>query len=215
MKKNMYSLMLSEGIVSEIDKLAYAAGTNRSNMINNILAEYVSYRTPEMRIRDIFEKLDALFSPRETLQTMLAPAANTYALRSPLAFKYNPTINYSIELYRTMGSVVGEMRAGLRTQNSTLKLYIMQFYKLWAACEARCLGSTECVIDSERFTRRLMLRPNVKVTDEQLGEAIADYVSAFDSAIKAFFYNLNNTDAAVAQVENICRRYYAAAPILI
>lgn len=47
MKKNMYSLMLAEKVVQAIDRLASEKGTNRSNLINQILAEYVSLTTPE------------------------------------------------------------------------------------------------------------------------------------------------------------------------
>ena len=54
MKKTVYSLVLSEDVVAEIDRLAYHNGTNRSNMINQILAEYVSYVTPEKKMQDIF-----------------------------------------------------------------------------------------------------------------------------------------------------------------
>ena len=50
MKKNVYSLVLSEDVVHEIDKLAYQRGTNRSNMVNQILAEYASLITPEKRM---------------------------------------------------------------------------------------------------------------------------------------------------------------------
>ena len=39
MKKTVYSLVLSEDVVREIDKLATRRGTNRSNMVNQILAE--------------------------------------------------------------------------------------------------------------------------------------------------------------------------------
>ena len=39
MKKSMYSLMLSEDVVNEIDKLAREQSTNRSNLINQILAD--------------------------------------------------------------------------------------------------------------------------------------------------------------------------------
>ena len=47
--KNVYSIVLSSDVVDKIDRLAYERGTNRSNMINQILAEYVSYTTPEKR----------------------------------------------------------------------------------------------------------------------------------------------------------------------
>ena len=38
MKKNMYSLMLAEEVIREIDKLAEQNNTNRSNLVNQILA---------------------------------------------------------------------------------------------------------------------------------------------------------------------------------
>ena len=39
MKKSVYSLVLSDNVVRAIDDLAYKMGTNRSNLINSILAE--------------------------------------------------------------------------------------------------------------------------------------------------------------------------------
>ena len=54
MKKNMYSLMLAEEVIREIDKLAEQNNTNRSNLVNQILAEYVSLTTPEKHIQNIF-----------------------------------------------------------------------------------------------------------------------------------------------------------------
>jgi len=41
MAKSVYSLVLRDEVVAEIDRLAYRMNTNRSNMINQILAEYV------------------------------------------------------------------------------------------------------------------------------------------------------------------------------
>ena len=38
MKKSMYSLMLADEVVKAVDELAAEHGTNRSNMINQILA---------------------------------------------------------------------------------------------------------------------------------------------------------------------------------
>ena len=39
MAKSVYSLVLRDEVVAEIDRLAYRMNTNRSNMINQILAE--------------------------------------------------------------------------------------------------------------------------------------------------------------------------------
>ena len=60
MKKNLYSLTLSDEVVREVDALAHRLGTNRSALVNRILSEYVSVPTPERRINDIFEAIEAV-----------------------------------------------------------------------------------------------------------------------------------------------------------
>ena len=60
MQKSVYSIVLSDDVVAQIDRLAYRRNTNRSNMINQILAEYVSYVTPEKRMQKTFEQMQNL-----------------------------------------------------------------------------------------------------------------------------------------------------------
>ena len=54
MAKRVYSLVLSDEVVGEVDRLARRLGTNRSGLINHILAEYLSCDTAENTVRDIF-----------------------------------------------------------------------------------------------------------------------------------------------------------------
>ena len=54
MGKSVYSVVLSDEVIEAVDEMAYRMKTSRSNLINQILAERVSYTTPEMRIREIF-----------------------------------------------------------------------------------------------------------------------------------------------------------------
>ena len=63
--KNLYSLILSDEVIKRIDDVAMATGTNRSNLINQILADYVSYTTPEMRIKNILEQINTFFDGTE------------------------------------------------------------------------------------------------------------------------------------------------------
>ena len=58
MKKTLYSLMLSDDVVREIDNLAHRMGTSRSNLVNMILAERVQLRTPEQQISDVFDGIE-------------------------------------------------------------------------------------------------------------------------------------------------------------
>ena len=73
MKKTLYSLMLSEEVVREVDALAHRLGTNRSNLINQILADYVSVTTPERRINDIFRPWSRCWRPRGSLSPSSRP----------------------------------------------------------------------------------------------------------------------------------------------
>ena len=67
MKKTLYSLMLNEEVVREIDRMAHRMGTNRSALINQILADYTSVMTPERRIESIFHEIEQLVAPARDL----------------------------------------------------------------------------------------------------------------------------------------------------
>ena len=64
MEKSLYSLLLSDDVVSEIDRQALRAGLSRSALVNRILAEYASIQTPEMRIDSIFRQMEDLLGDK-------------------------------------------------------------------------------------------------------------------------------------------------------
>lgn len=211
--KTVYSIVLSSDVVEKIDRLAYENGTNRSNMINQILAEYVSYTTPEKRFREVFRQMQAIlensaFKAAEPSDTMLS-------LRSALAYKYNPTVKYNVELYRGDGAEIGELRVSLRTQNAGLVLYMTQFYRLWAQIETAYHGDVACMAADGKYTRKLVLKNLNGVQSFDLGRVIAAYVDAFDRALKAYFYHLEAPRSAATAVEGIYREYIAANRILV
>ena len=65
MGKSVYSLALSDEIIAEVDRLAYQNGTNRSGLINSILAEYLQFTTPEQRMREVFDRMEKLLLSTE------------------------------------------------------------------------------------------------------------------------------------------------------
>ena len=201
MSKSLYSLILSDEVVGEIDRLAYKNGTNRSNMINQILAEYVSYTTPEMRISQVFSALTELLSPVDTFKTLLGNSASVMNVRSSLDYKYNPSVKYTVELARDVSSDIGTLKVSMRTQNSTLILYMMEFYKLFARLESAYIPDTEYYLDNDKFARRLRLRSDKSITSSQLGNVIAEYIKMLDSCLKVFFYNIDDIQMAAYEIE--------------
>ena len=116
MKKNMYSLMLSGSVVEEIDRLAAEQGTNRSNLVNQILAEYVSLTTPEKRIQSVFDVIERALESREHFLLFNEPNDLTLSIKSALQYRYRPTIRYEVEMYRMPEKTIGLLKVLFRTQ---------------------------------------------------------------------------------------------------
>lgn len=211
MEKSVYSIVLMDDVVNAVDRLAYANATSRSNMINRILAEYVSMDTPEVRMQNIFSAMSGILERQSILQPMISASDAMLSLRSALQYKYNPSVKYVVELYPHSQTYLGELRASLRTQNPTLLLYLGQFYHLWAKLEAAYLGGEQREYEAAdgKYTRRFLMPKNGADSDKA-GEAIADYVALFDGCLKEYFDKLDTPRTAVAAVEKMYRENLSA-----
>lgn len=141
--------MLNEEVVREVDALAHRLGTSRSNLINQILAEYVNYTTPERRINDIFSALEQLISPSRELVPFFSPNSSTMSLKSSLQYKYRPTVKYELELHGGDENSIGELTVLFRTQSEALIRAMTEFFRLWKRIEDTHLrpersGSMRC-----------------------------------------------------------------------
>ena len=152
MKKNLYSLTLSDEVVREVDALAHRLGTNRSALVNRILSEYVSVPTPERRINDIFEAIEALVSPSRELVPFFAPNSQSMSLKSSLAYKYRPTVKYEVDLDGGEDTL-GTLNVVFRTQSAELIAALTDFFRLSRAGARR---------HDRLFALRRALRPSAR-----------------------------------------------------
>jgi len=196
MDKSMYSLMLMDSVIKEIDRLAYEQGTNRSNLINHILAEYLQIKTPEMQIKEIFILMTERLGNLAGFKVQALPSDFCIAIKSPLEYKYRPTIKYSVEIYRTYGDTIGELRVVFRTQHIELLRRLAEFFDLWMGMESFYIqklfknASIRYSVDEGRFKRTFMFPASQEaVTNDMLSKAIGDYIEMFDSVLKFYLYN--------------------------
>lgn len=212
MQKNVYSIVLMDDVVTEVDRLAYQAGTSRSNMINRILAQYSKMDTPEQQMQDIFAAINTALKKQNILQPMLSTSDVMLNLRSALLYKYNPSVRYVLELYPHNGAQMGELRVNLRTQNPNLLICLTQFYRVWTKLEKASLQGPErdVKIENGRFTRRLQT-PKGTVNTALYGRALADYVSLFDICLKTFFDHVDDPQIALLATEQIYKDHLDAA----
>ena len=209
MNKKVYSMVLMEEVVASIDRLAHKMHTNRSNMINQILADYCSFTTPEKRISNIFKYLEELIDD-EHHQILLKPTGSVISLKSSLNYHYNPSFHYAIELYRDAQDAIGYLKIQFRTQNQTLLTLLDTFFRFWVELEKRHLTSfrgteSSYVIDEGKFEREFLFPTDTHLhTSEHLAQAIAEYVQIFDCSIKVFFREYKKgIDPAKKAVKNL------------
>ena len=211
MKKNLYSLILSEDVINEIDKLAYAKRTNRSNMINQILADYVSYVTPEKHTEQIFNSLENIINTLDTFQIFETASKNAFQMRTALAFKYNPSIRYNIELNPDISDKIGKLKVSFRTQNDDLLSCLVDFFKLWQSLENTNPG----VIQDDKYIKNLVLDNDIySYQTNEIAHGISCYINTFDEAIKKYFYNLPYPDFQEHEVKKIYYEYIQTNPII-
>ena len=199
MNKSVYSLVLSDEIVQEVDRMAYEASSSRSAMVNQILAEFVRYTTPEKRMREVFSAIEQMLLGG-VFEPQLQPSDSMFSLRSALDYKYNPSVKYSVELYKNARPLLGELRVSVRSQNSALELAMLQFFKLWTRIENTYIGRVECALEDGRYLRKLRLSDE-GLTNEQIGSGIAGYINLLDSALKQYFECIQDPALAVTSVE--------------
>lgn len=215
MKKTLYSLMLSEEVVREVDALAHRMGTNRSSLINQILAEYVNYTTPERRINDILSAIEQIMIPSRELVPFFAPNTFSMSLKSSLEYKYRPTVKYEVELYRGGEGAIGGLAVIFRTQSAALITVMTEFFRLWKRIEDAYLAPLTgqppaFALYDGRFTRSLNM-PERDCTADELAGAISDYIKFFDRMMKDYI----SGRLSARDVENTYRSKLAAASIHI
>lgn len=190
MKKTLYSLMLSEDVVREVDAMAHRMGTNRSALINRILAEYVNYVTPEQRINDILSSIEAMMAPSRELVPVFAPNSFSMYLKSSLEYKYRPTVKYEVELYKGEGESIGQLSVIFRTTSMALVSAMTDFFRLWCRIEQAHLqpltgARIEYALGDGKFIRSISA-PDRSCSSEELAAALSEYIKLFDSLMKAY-----------------------------
>lgn len=214
MNKSVYSIVLADEVVAEIDRLAYSMNTSRSNLINQILAERVELMTPEMRMKIIFDEISQLI---DSQVMMLEQASESMiSIKSPVRYKYNPIVRYVIELggkndNYSAANKVGRLKAYFRTKSEQLITAADAFFDLWAGIEEKYLSNLYARVPSERgggrYERRFYSNGGKTLEDGQIANAITGYILLMDSCIQMYFKGLTRGTVSRAEIETAYSEY--------
>ncbi len=184
--------MLMDEVVDEIDKLALRMNTNRSNLVNQILADYVSVSTPEKQIDSIFRQMEELISRSSELVPLVTPNQLSMSVKSSLQYKYRPTVRYVVQLNRVPGKSIGDLTVNFRSQSPALLSAMARFFAFWKRLEDAYIaeyyepGALQYTLSESKFVRTIALPSGRSYKDTDLGAAISAYVTMFDDLMKGF-----------------------------
>lgn len=224
MERSVYSLVLMDDVVKAIDKMAYEQNTSRSNLINQLLAQEVMLVTPEVRMRDIFDKMIQAMEDDRKFQVSLQPSDYCISIRSVLEYKYNPTIRYFIELYRTVDTALGELKITSRSQSKELQRYLYEFFKFFSKMEQLYMTRyfperpvPYFTAEGEgRFRRELVIvEEDQALTTDEMAAAMGDYVQMVDALLGIYLTHLKERDVGAEKMEKSYTQFLNSNPVLI
>ncbi len=210
MKKTLYSLMLNDDVVREIDLLAHRRGISRSSLINEILADYVEVMTPERWVNDLFQTVEQLLSPSRELVPFFVPNASSMSMKSSLRYKYRPTVKYEVEFRQPEGEHSGTLSVIFRTQSAGLIQAMTAFFRLWKQLEDnwfswRGLPLRRYELYDGRFVRSIRLADK-DLSNEQAARSLVDYVETFDRLMKGYLAQELTPEQVASEYEQAMSR---------
>ena len=207
MAKSVYSLVLNDDVIELVDRGASANGLSRSNMIEKILADAVSYETPAIRANNLFDEIERLVGEGNLMRFLDQPSQYMASIMSALSYRYNPAIKYNVEIF-PHSEDLGQLKVTLRTQNTTLINLVNDFYRLFALLEKRYYNpDAKYDYDGIKYTRVLNY-PNEEVTTQQLAELITEYVKDFNELLNTFLSNQDDERLAITLTEKRFRELF-------
>ncbi|PHV71434.1 hypothetical protein CS063_05135 [Sporanaerobium hydrogeniformans] len=215
MKKSVYSLVLMDEVIEQVDALAYSMNTSRSNLINQILAEKVALVTPQQHMQEVFETMVGLLRVYQNFQIQEQLSDSLCTIRSILKYKYNPTIRYTVTLGRKGNQFYGEVKVISRTQSAILHQYLKGFFTIWSSFERKQALPGWYEEEGTRWVRPLSTQRQQGIGAEELGRALSGYIKAVDDGLKIYFSHLEDSDYTGLKVYEHYRDYIKKSPFML
>lgn len=181
--KKIYSLVLSEELMQQVDALAAVEGKSRSETVNELLARNFSHETPESRMRSLWDTLERAMIAGSELRFSNLATPSMALLEASLSYPYRPTVRYTVELTPEK-PYLGILKITLRSRSGGLLDGLERFFQLWARLENEFQGKRFWQKSEDRY-ERVLLRP--AWDKETQAEQLYAYVAGLNRAINVYF----------------------------
>lgn len=216
MANKMYSLMLMEEVVREIDRLAYEKRTNRSSLINEILAERVGFKTETALLKSYKDTLLSYMDTQSAWQRTSHDTDQSIQVRTFLPYKYNPSIVYRLDFEEIDGRKMTAIRLFSRSSATLFIENLNTFFRKINQAELEYLkkmGVYKYINASDEknelyFVRYLPTDWTEEKNHREDAEKIFHYLRGIDEALKSYFDELFEEEVLKQIVEQVVLRLW-------
>lgn len=208
MKKSVYSVMLFDEIVEKIDEMAYINNTNRSQMINDLLAESVGLVTPEQKVQSILENLGGNFENSLSVGQICKNSSIQFG--KSLKYKYRPKIRYSYEFVGSGGQKYAVLKISSRTQSEELNDHFQRFFDIIGTIERQhksIEGQCGQNDTNHKFVREFNKSGAVTRDTGSITNTLTRYLKMIDNAMNQYFMDYDSSEIQ-DELEEIYASYY-------
>lgn len=216
MSKQIYSLVLSDQVIEKVDREALVKGSNRSQIINDMLCQTFGIWTPDLKMNRVMDLMSETLGEIETMQMVSASHGNTLQLRTTVAYKYNPKLKYVIEMSGKSRPTMAVLKIYSRTTSELFLQSLVMFFgylndfeeRIEASINFRQVLSKGYAFDEKRFVKEIQCDWTTKdVEAEAIARYLSNYILFLDESLKMYFNAYGNWQFIDQQMGALYKKY--------
>lgn len=180
----IYSIIVEDDLMEQVDRVAYKKGMSRSQIVNEMITEYLNLVTPEYKINQVMEQIAKRIHIMNEIQYVSESKGNSIQCRATVAYKYNPKIRYMLELSGKDMNKMATLNIISRTQNTEFYTHLLKFFSIVETIEK---------LEQIGFRRYSIKRSPFKMEGNRI--------------IRDFYYDWMHEDLSIEEISNFLSNY--------
>lgn len=213
MGSSIYSLVIKDELIERVDYLTRNRNMSRSQIVNEIIAEYFEVITPEYKINQVMDLIAKEIKMSDFLQYLSEAKGSSIQCRAGVRYKYNPKIRYMLELSGKEKDKLATLNIISRTQREDFFNYLVNFLKIIMLIESKydssfsrySIKKGKFITDGKKFSIDFYYDwTNEHLSIEDISNYLTDYIRMIHKAMNTYFeyidYDVNTQIEAINKV---------------
>lgn len=217
MSKTVCSLVLNQEVLDKVDREALIKNVSRSQVINDLLCAHYGVHTPALKMMQVMTLLSDALQSFETMDVVSAIPGSTLQLKTQVAYRYNPTLKFVVELSGKDTHQLGVLKIYSRTISGPFLQQLVMFFNYLTSFEEgvhqtighRQVESTGYFYEDNKFIRVFNCEWNDRgIYPEMISRYLAHYIQFVDEALKVFFLSKGNWLLMDQTLQALYKKYW-------